>query len=77
MSNRLGIIGVEIQMVKVISIYAVFKIKNVNEINLEYIFLKGILGSYMPLFCIFNFDMASSYPDASNKFTIHISIKVQ
>ena len=45
-------------MVGVISIYAIFKIKSVNKVNLaECIFLKekrmDFWGSYMPIFCIF------------------------
>ena len=56
------------------------KTKRVNEINLGCIFLKekrmNFLGSYRPIFCIFYFYMSGSFPDASHKFRIHVSIIV-
>lgn len=72
------VMGVEIQTVEVISIYAIFKMKNINEINLaDHIFLRvkrvNFLRIYRPIFCIFQFDMSSSYHDAAHKFRIHIS----
>lgn len=67
-------------MIEVINIYAIFKIKSTNKINLaDHIFLKENMyfgGNYRPISCIFHFDISGSYHDASHKFRIHISINV-